>query len=333
MTPRYLSSGNAPDNPFAGQYYRFLNGTPQTNSLEDSLWVWQPDIGFEREGRIGISAHLGTSPVGGAVDPTPTLGVRLSTEKWYLDVHRCTVKDSILATTGLEDPYSSREWGRVLRNGISAGATWDIFDDYWFNASGSYEVYTGERLWDNNSVQFNAAAGRTFDRNGDELTLGIFFTAQHYRRNSDFYTYGHGGYYSPDLMTLVGPFVRYRSALCRTYWFDVQLSAGWLHQELDDSPVYPLFNGNVAGFTPAAAADALAQYEGGSDDKLGVSAKIQGMKLISDRIAVGGFAGIDNNADFTSWQVGAGLQFFFDPQKAFWQRRDFFKDFGDCSNR
>jgi tetratricopeptide (TPR) repeat protein len=332
-TPRHLSSGDAPDTPFAGRFYRFLNGDPQKNDLEDGIRVWQPDVGLEKEGPLHISAHLGTSPIGGAVDPTPTLSLRLSAADWFADLHRCTVKDSILSYTGLEDPYGSGEWGRVLRNGIAAGITRPVLTDYWMTIAGGYDFYTGKNLWGNSSVHLNAAAGKTFDHNGDEMTLGVFFTGQHYRRNSDFYTYGHGGYYSPELMTLVGPFFRYRSALCRSYWFDIQLSAGWLHQRLDGSPVYPEFDGDVSGLTPAAAADALAEYEGETDNKLGLSAKIQGMKLLTEHLALGGFAGVDNNADFTRWQLGVGLQFFFEKQNAFWQRRDFFTDFGDCSNR
>jgi len=333
LTPRYLSSGDAPADPSAGRYYRFLDGEPQTNDLEDDLLVWQPDVGLEHEGPVDISAHLGTSPIGGAVDPTPTLALRVAAGRWHADLHRCTVKDSILSYSGLEDPYSSRKWGRVTRNGVSVGATWSLFENYWLSASTGYNHYSGERLWNNDSYHFDTAAGRTFERNGDELTLGLFLTAQHYRRNSDFYTYGHGGYYSPELMTLVGPFFRYRSARCRTYWFDLQASAGWLHQKLDDSPAYPLFDGDVTGFTPAAAAETRADYKGDTDDKLGLSAKIQGMKLVTDRVAVGGFAGIDNNADYTRWQAGAGVHIFFEPQTLFWQRRDFFTDFGDCSNR
>ena len=333
VTPRHLSSGDAPDTPYAGSFYRFLNGSPQTNDLEDSIWVWQPDIGFEKEGPIHFAVHLGSSPFGGAVGPTPTMSVRLSTESWFLDLHRCTVRDSILSFIGLDDPYSSDEWGRVLRNGISASITRPIFTNYWVNVAGGYDYYTGENLWDNSSVQFNTAAGRTFDYDGDEISLGVFFTAHHYRRNSDFYTYGHGGYYSPEIMTIIGPFFRYRSALCRPYWFDIQVSAGWLHQNLDSSPVYPKFSGDVSGFTPSAVIDANAEYSGGTDNKLGVSAKIQGMKLLTDHLAVGGFAGVDNNADFTRWQVGLGLQFFLEKQNAFWQRRDFFNDYGECSNR
>jgi tetratricopeptide (TPR) repeat protein len=333
LTPKYLSSGNAPDTPFAGRYYRFLNGKPQSNDLEDSLLVWQPDVEFEREGSVNIVAHMGTSPIGGAVDPTPTLALRLSTARWYADLHRSTVKDSILSYTGLEDPYSAGKWGRVTRNGISAGTTWNLFEDYWISTALGYNFYSGKQLWNNDSYHFDAAFGRNFDHAGDELTVGLFFSGQHYRRNSDFYTFGHGGYYSPELLTIVGPFLRYRSALCRTYWFDVQGSAGWLHQKLDDSPVYPLFDGDTTGFTPAGANDALSDYSGDTDNKLGLSAKIQGMKLIGDQFAAGGFAGINNHSDSTRWQVGVALQFFFESQNAFWERRNFFNEFGDNSNK
>jgi hypothetical protein len=191
----------------------------------------------------------------------------------------------------------------------------------------------GDSVWDNQAVHVDTAVGRTllFDR--DEFTYGLFFTAQHFRRNSDFYTYGHGGYYSPDLMTMVGPLVRYRTAVCRDYWFDVQASAGWLHQRLDSSPFYPLFDGDTAGFTPAAAADANGKYDSDTDNKLGLNLRLQGMKLITPYLAAGGFASVNNSADSTEWTAGIGIQIFFDPQNLFWTRKDMFREFGKCSNK
>jgi hypothetical protein len=104
-------------------------------------------------------------------------------------------------------------------------------------------------------VHLDAAIGRTQTLDQDEFSYGLFFSIQHFRRNSDFYTYGHGGYYSPELMTMIGPFARYRTAACRDYWFDLQASAGWLHQRLDRSPFYPLFDGDTDGLAEEAAAD------------------------------------------------------------------------------
>jgi tetratricopeptide (TPR) repeat protein len=333
ITPKYLSGSGGGSIPAAGRYYRFLNGAPKQQEWEDSLFVVQPEIGFAMEGRLHLEARLGSTPFNAPVDPTPTFGARVSGTDWYVDIHRCNLKDSILSYVGQKDPYSNDEWGRVTRNGITAGKTWPLEGNWWVSGAAGYDYFMGDSVWDNQAVHLDAAFGQTllFDR--DEFSFGLFFTAQHFRRNSDFYTYGHGGYYSPELMTMIGPFVRYRTAVCRDYWFDVQASAGWLHQRLDSSPFYPLFDENTAGFRPEAAAEANGEYDSDLDNKLGVNLRLQGMKLLTPHLAVGGFASIDNSADFIEWTAGVGLQIFFEPQNLFWTRKDMFREFGECSNK
>ena len=333
VTPRYLSGNSGPSAPQAGRYYRFLDGAAKKQDLEDSLFVVQPDVGFAMEGALRTDIHIGTTPLNGPVDPTPTFEARVSASDWYVDIHRVNVKDSILSYVGQKDPYGQDEWGRVTRNGIGAGKTWPLGGRWWASGSAGFDYYMGESVWDNQAVRLDTAVGQTllFDR--DELSYGVFATVQHFRRNSDFYTYGHGGYYSPELMTMVGPFVRYRTAVCRDYWFDVQASAGWLHQRLDSSPFYPLFDGDTAGFTPAAAADVNGTYDSDTDNKLGFNIQVQGMKLITPHLAAGGFASVNNSADYTEWTAGIGIQIFFDPQNLFWTRKDMFSEFGKSSNK
>ena len=333
VTPKYLSGNGGPSNPQAGRYYRFLDGAAKKQDLEDNLFVVQPDVGFAMEGQLHTDIHIGSTPFNGPVDPTPTFEIRVSAPDWYVNAHRCNVKDSILSYVGQKDPYGYDEWGRVTRNGIEAGNTWRLGGKWWVSGSAGFDYYMGDSVWDNQAVHFDTAVGRTllFDR--DEFTYGLFFTAQHFRRNSDFYTYGHGGYYSPDLMTMVGPLVRYRTAVCRDYWFDVQASAGWLHQRLGSSPFYPLFDGEIAGFTPPAAADANGKYDSDTDNKLGINLRLQGMKLITPYLAASGFASVNNSADSTEWTAGIGIQIFFDPQNLFWTRKDMFLEFGKCSNK
>jgi Flp pilus assembly protein TadD len=333
VTPRYLSGNSGPSAPQAGRYYRFLDGGAKNQDLEDSLFVVQPDVGFAMEGALHTDIHIGTTPLNGPVDPTPTFEARVSALDWFVDVHRRNVKDSILSFVGQKDPYGKDEWGRVTRNGLEAGGTWPLGGKWWASGSAGFDYYMGESVWDNQAVHLDAAVGRTllFDR--DELSYGLFATVQHFRRNSDFYTYGHGGYYSPELMTMVGPFVRYRTAICRDYWFDVHASAGWLHQRLDSSPFYPLFDGDTAGFTPAAAADANGRYDSDTDNKLGFNIQVQGMKLITPHLAAGGFASVNNSADYTEWTAGIGIQIFFDSQNLFWTRKDMFSEFGKSSNK
>ena len=328
LTPTWLDGDAGPSPPRAGRYYRGLNGLPQQRDLEESVFVVQPTVGVEREGRLHLKLQAGATPLNGPVEPTPTFAARVSGPNWYADVHRLPVKDSILSYVGQQDPYSRDEWGRVTRSGIEAGLTRPLENNWWVSGSAGFDLYQGERVWDNHSLQLDTAVGRTWWRGEDEFSAGLFATARHFRRNSDFHTFGHGGYYSPELMTMVGPFVRYRTALCRTAWIDLQAATGWLHQRLDRSPFYPLFSGNTTGFAPAAAAEANGEYAADSDNKIGFSLKLQGMRLVTPRIAAGGFAGLDNSSDSSEWVVGAGLQIFFEPQHRFWKRGDFFREFG-----
>jgi Flp pilus assembly protein TadD len=333
VTPKYLSGNGGPSNPQAGRYYRFLDGAARKQDLEDSLFVVQPEVGFAMEGRLYADIRIGTTPFNGPVDPTPTFEARVGAADGYVGLHRSNVKDSILSYVGQKDPYGHDEWGRVTRNGIEAGKTWPLGGSWWVSGSAGFDYYMGDSVWDNQAVQIDTAVGQTLIFDRDEFSYGLFLTAQHFRRNSDFYTYGHGGYYSPELMTMVGPFVRYRTAVCRDYWFDVQASTGWLHQRLDSSPFYPLFDGDTAGFTPAAAADADGEYDSDTDNKLGFNLRLQGMKLITPHLAAGGFASVNNSADYTEWTAGVGIQVFFDPQNLFWTRKDMFSEFGKHSNK
>ncbi len=328
LTPTWLNGDAGPSPPRAGRYYQSLNGLPQQRNLEDSVFVVQPQVGVELEGRLHLKLQAGATPLNGPVDPTPTFAARASAPSWYVDVHRLPVKDSILSYVGQQDPYSRDDWGRVTRNGIEAGKSWPLGSRWWVSGSAGFDAYMGERVWDNQSVHLDAAVGRTWWQGEDELSAGLFATARHFRRNSDFHTFGHGGYYSPELMTMVGPFVRYRTALCRNGWLDIQASTGWLHQRLDRSPFYPLFSGDTTGFTPEAAAETNGEYAADTDNKIGFSLKLQGMRLLTPHVAAGGFAGLDNSSDATEWMVGAGLQIFFEPQHRLWKYRDFFREFG-----
>lgn len=333
VTPRYLSGNGGSSAPQAGRYYRFLDGVAKKQDLEDNLFLVQPDLGFAMEGKLHTEIHIGTTPLNGPADPTPTFEARLSAADWYVDLHRCAVKDSILSFVGQKDPYSNDSWGRVTRNGIEAGKTWPLGGQWWANGSVGFDTYMGDGVRDNQAVHLDTAVGRTLFFDRDELSYGLFLTARHFRRNSDFHTYGHGGYYSPELMTMVGPFVRYRTAICRNYWLDVRASAGWLHQRLDGSPFYPLFDGDTSGVTPAAAADANGEYSPDTDNKFGFSLQFQAMKSITPHLAAGGFASVDNSADYTEWTAGIGIQIFFDPQNLFWARKEMFREFGKCSNK
>ncbi len=321
LTPRLLRGNEAKDSPPVGRDYR--KDRLRRERWEDDLLVFQPDAGLELEGRIPVALHLGTTPLGGPVTAEPTFSARLGSEAGFLEAHRLSVRDSILSWVGQKDPYSRASWGRVTRLGAEAGKTFPFEGIGWLALNAGFDHYEGKNVIENQALRGGIAVGRTHLVEGDEWSYGAFLRLAHFRRNSDFYTFGHGGYYSPQFFSIVGPFGRLRTAACRDFWIDLQLSAGWLHQRRHQSRRYPLDDDPEANGT----------YDGGSDHRIGASVRVQGMKQLTPFVALGGLFSFGASGDWTEWMVGAGIQVFFEPQNAFWIRRDFFGEFGPSSNR
>ncbi len=321
LTPRLLRGNPAQDQPPVGRDY--LRGSPRRERWQDDLLVVQPDAGLELEGRFPVALHLGTTPLGGPVSPGPTFSARLGSEAGFLEVHRLSVRDSILSWVGQKDPYSRTSWGRLTRTGAEAGRSFPVGAIGWWALNAGFDHYDGQNVIDNQALRGGIAAGRTHLVEGDEWSYGAFLSLAHFRRNSDFYTFGHGGYYSPQFFSIAGPFARLRTAACRDFWLDLQLSAGWLHQRLHQSRRYPLDDDLRVNGT----------YNDDTDHLIGASVRIQGMKQLTRYAALGGLFSFGASGDWTEWMVGAGVQIFFEPQNVFSTRRNLFGDFGASSNR
>ena len=327
-----LDSGDAPAAPFVGAVYRKADGVVG-DRLKTSDTVISPRIDLTREGPLMLDLMLGTTPLDATISPTATGLLRIGTPRWHLRLHRLGLRESILSYGGLPDPYGRDAWGRVVRNGISAGYNHALAGGWWLSGQAGYDRYDGRNTWDNDAAALNLAAGRTLDIGGSELSSGVFAAARHFRRNTNFFTYGHGGYYSPQLMSVMGPFVRLRSPLCEDYLYDVRASAGWLHEETDDSPFYPLLDENdVSRASLDAKGDATrdatgGRYLGETADKVAVSLWAEGWKKMDDHWAVGVFGGMENSSGYLEWSAGIGIRLQTAPLSGFWRHVETLGDY------
>jgi len=163
--------------------------------------------------------------------------------------------------------------------------------------------YWGENVWNNFSVSGDAAVGYSFPRATGTATLGGFVSSAHFDRNSDFYTMGHGGYFSPSFFFMAGPMVRFRTERSHTWALDVQASTGYLYYETDSSPVYP-------------RDDSPEKYPGDRFSGLGYSGSLRALKLLTPHWAAGAYAGMDKSSGYTRWSVGVSLSWFFQERKS-----------------
>lgn len=294
-----LYAGDAPSSPFVGTA---PDGGPQERDLITSLWVFTPEINFEREGYINYSVELGVTPLNGPVYPLPTFSIDAKQNRWRLNIHQESVEESILSYVGLEDPYSSREWGRVLRTGAEGELTLVPLPQYWFSIIGGYDYYWGNNVEGNNAVYGTVSAGRTFNIYELDISLGLFFTSEHYERNSNFFTFGHGGYFSPDVFIMTGPILGIATPPYKSFWFSAQGTVGYLYFRTDDSPFLPLRN------------QSEGEFEGETASRLGFDLNIEALKLLTPQIALGAFGDINRSADFTELSVGLTLRYYLFPR-------------------
>jgi len=318
VTTHILDAGSGPEAPYMGSYYRWIENT--ANNDRDQLehtTVWTPFIGFASEGPQHFGLEAGTTPLGGPVDPMPTFTAWVAERgNFRLEAHQTPVDDSMLSFVGQEDPYADRTWGRVLRSGLELEKTVPLPWKYWTSLLIQGDYYWGEEVEDNSAVAGTLSVGRTFglDRT-KEWNAGLFATLKHFQRNSDFYTFGHGGYFSPALFIMAGPFVRLTTPPCRQWFVDAEASMGWMRYRTDDAPKY--VGAEALQVTRAEAMEELTgTFAGETTNDIGVTGRLKAWRLMGPHWALGGFGGVNTSAEHSQWHGGLQLRIFFQPRNA-----------------
>ena len=311
-TPQHLSSGTAPRRPVAGSFYESVGGSAPLRPLEDDLWVVVPSVALEKEGEPRWSASLGTTPLSGAVSPLPVFELQVEWDRWLVNVHQASVRESILSYAGLKDPYGDGEWGGVVKSGALLRREFPSLSPWWLSLRGGFDGYRGDDVWSNWSLEGAVSAGRSFSLPRGELSLGMFLTASRFERNSEFFTFGHGGYFSPRLLVMGGPSVELVAKPCGRFWLEAALAGGLLHYETEDSPKYPLLHqGKPDGLDPAAREEAWGRFRGEDFTGAGYGGHLRGVVLLSPRWTLTAFGDLNKSSDFTQWQAGLKLGYHF----------------------
>lgn len=319
-----LSSGSAPPVYSVGSFYRFRNGQKQLAPVTTTETVSHLAVGWKKEGPILWDLLVGTSSMNGPVEETPVFSVKAEMNKWEIELHRTCVTESILSHTGLGDPFGNAPWGRVVKNGIEAGRSFDLGSRYWLSLKTGADTFRGENVWENSSWHVNAAAGRSLPWNNHfDITYGIYLTGMGFENNSNFFTYGHGGYYSPEFMVTGGPIFRIKTPECKDYWLDLQLSAGWMTERTSDSPRYPLDNDSFTALSTDALDELQGRYQGETNARLAYAVNVDAWKFLTRHLALGGYVSMERSSAHYEWRTGIGLELFFKPQTAFWRQRAF----------
>lgn len=229
----------------------YLSGGTASGS-GNSLFGRQTSVasfGQQTASGLGAEAQLSSNSFGLRLGVTPQGfltsnwmgGLRIQPKQGPITIllERDNVKDTMLAYSGARDPLTGNVWGGVMANTASLQGRWGDSNSG-FYASGGYQSLDGRNVARNTGVNGNFGTWwKVAALPTGSLTVGTNFSAMHYNRNLRYFTYGQGGYFSPQQYFLFNVPVRWTGNYNRRLQYIIGGSLGLQHFVEDASDFYP----------------------------------------------------------------------------------------------
>lgn len=227
---------------------------------------------------------------------------------------RDSVMDSQLSYAGLRDPgsagpgFGGNIWGGVIGTGGEAQfGKGDANSGFYISAGGQY--IDGVHVQTNTRVDGDAGAYWMVKDVPDtgHLTLGVNFFGMHYTHNSDYFTYGQGGYFSPQSYFLANVPLSFQGRYGYNVHYSVVAAAGVQAFQEDSVPYFPLDPAlETANNNPYYSAQTVVS--GNYDLHSEISYHL------NDHWVAGGFLSMNNTRSYNDQVVGFFLRFTLRPQ-------------------
>lgn len=255
-------------------------------------------------------ADIGTTPLGflrqnvvGGFRYRADLGVQSVT----VDVSRRAQTSSLVSYAGARDPATGEAWGGVVRNGVHLRYARDVGRIGLFADVGA-GLYTGDNVKTNREVTVRTGFDvPVYTQRDQRVTSGLVVNYWHYSDNQRFYTFGHGGYYSPQRYVSFGIPLDWSGRYAKWSW-RLQGSAGWSFTHENDAPFFPTR-------PDLQALSGNATYRGGSGGGFSYTAAAAVEYAFAPRWVVGAGFSIDRSRDYAPNRAMAWLRYLFDKQQ------------------
>ncbi len=245
--------------------------------------------GYARE---DLQADIGTTPLGFPVQNIVG-GVRrkgdLGIFSYSVEGSRRPVTGSLLSYAGTKDPRTGAVWGGVVATGVRLGLSLDEGGALGFWSSLGFHKLTGRNVQSNDRTQLMAGGyWRVINEEDRLFTVGLTGMAWRFKRNAGEYTFGHGGYYSPQEYRSLSFPISYAQRFTRfSYQVRAAVSSSW--SRTDAAPYFPTDGGMQAqaeALTPTNGVD--PHYTAGSGPGKGHSFLAAGEYQVTSQLFLGG---------------------------------------------
>ncbi|QQX88664.1 BCSC C-terminal domain-containing protein [Cupriavidus necator] len=296
-----------------------LNGSPLKSTSAGTQNAFGVALGVAYESDR-FNADLGSTPLGFRYTDV-NAGARLNlplTQRSTLSLgaSRRPVTDSLLSYAGVRDERTGQQWGGVMNSSARADVGWDdgLFGIYGY---GGYGLLTGHDVKRN--TRWEGGGGfylRVIDTPDQRLMSGVNFTSMGYAENLRYFTFGQGGYFSPQTYFAVTVPLSLSGRTGRLA-YNVRGALGVQAFSEDDSNYFPT---DAAAQSAANAAVATANGKGLTNatsavypgqSKTGLAYNLVGSieYQAAQQLYVGGLVGIDNARDYRQWYAGVYVRY------------------------
>jgi len=236
-----------------------------------------------------------------------------------LDLSRRSVTDSLLSYAGTYDPGTGTTWGGVTKNGGRADIAYDL-GRYGIYGNAGFYMFDGVNVARNQSIELGGGLyARAWESRTSTLTYGVNLTTFAYDKNLRRFTYGHGGYFSPQNYLSVALPIEWVGGNSRIR-YRVAGAFGIQSFREDGQSLYPNDSELQDAIETVVADDDDSTLVTGYDSKssTGVGFNLGGTVeyLLAPNIVIGGAASFDNARDYDEVKFGGYVRFLFDPQRS-----------------
>ncbi len=229
---------------------------------------------------------------------------------------RDSVIDSQLSYGGLRDPgtaslsFPGNIWGGAVANQFEAQyGRGDAQSGFYFSAGGQY--ITGYNIENNTRVDGNGGAywrALTLPEYGN-LSLGVNFFAMHYANNENAFTYGMGGYFSPQAYFLANVPVTWVGHAGTRWHYNIMGSLGVQAFQQQLSALFPLIQQKALEVASGnLALPAMTSVGPNYDLRTNVAYQI------GPHWFAGGFLSANNSRDYSAASAGFFVRYLFRAQ-------------------
>jgi len=346
-TPVTLDAGTASSDPatlarFGASVVGGLTG--QNNSGDQTANGVGLSVGYETD---RIKADVGRTPFGfreaNWVGGAEYKGGITDKVSYSIAVARRAVTDSLLSYAGTRDSSLSNvsdatiaalsktplnatianqlsqtgtlTWGGVTSNGGRATLGWDDgTSGAYVNAS--YDYFDGHNVASNTAVKGGGGVyTRLFADADQSLTAGVNTTLMHYNKNLSYFTYGQGGYFSPQQYVILNIPVEYKGRN-GAFTYDVKGSIGVQHYHQDASNYFPNDSTaqQVVALLTAAPYTTSGVYPSSSKTGVAYSFNASAEYRLAPQLFLGGSASLGNAYQYREYLAAVYVRYSFTKQ-------------------